>query len=121
MSEKQLREQLKTFGSERPNTTFIEFTRVTRPLYSSYDVSILQDAYDVITLELKNSAGAKSAYWIPVKKCDGVRWKVNKKSVSCDSGKAVDMIRFLVDPDNKAYLNATIRKLIFAGNIKPIY
>lgn len=121
MSEKQLREQLKTFDTDHPDTTFCEFTTVARPPYSSYDVTILQCAYDVITLELKNSAGARRAYWIPVKKCDGVRWKVSKNSISCDSGKAVDMIRFLVDPDNKAYLNVTIKELIFSGNIKPIY
>ena len=85
-----------------------------------YSVSILQSAADVITIILKGGAGAERYYWIPVKKCPGTRWKVNKKSVSNDTGEAADLIQFFIKPENVAYLRATINALIFSGNIKAV-
>ena len=105
-------------------TTYTNFAKVYndvsqfRPCYS---VSILQSAGDVIAVTLTSEAGANRAYWIPVKKCAGTVWKVNKKSIANDSGNAADLIQFLVNPENAAYLRATIRELIFSGNIKEAY
>ena len=81
-------------------------------------VSILQDAADTLTMILKDSAGVERSYWILIKKCSGMAWKLNKKSISNDAGSAADMIDFLANPEHGSYLRATIKGLIFSGNIK---
>lgn len=97
--------------------TYLNFSTIKREGWS-YQISILQYAADAITLILKNEAGRDRFYCIPVKRSTGIAWKVNKKSISNDTGNALDAIHFLVNPQNKAYLFATIRELIFSGNIK---
>jgi len=53
-----------------------------------------------LILEYENQRRA-----IPVKKAAGFSWKVNKKSVSCGSGNAADIIKVFNNYD--AYANAT--------------
>lgn len=97
--------------------TYLNFSTIEREGWS-YEISILQYAADAITLILKNEAGRDRFYCIPVKRSTGISLKVNKKSISNDTGNALDAIHFLVNPQNKDYLFATILELIFSGNIK---
>lgn len=89
---------------------------------STYDVDIFQCAYDEICICLDNTGYINCPsgvqFDIPIKKKAGFSIKVNKASVSNDSGKASDLIDFLSTETGGAFINGMIKKLIFENEKK---
>ena len=78
-----------------------------------YKVFIMQYSYDEIIVNINYAffKGHKKDIIIPVKKCAGFAWKLNKKSISCDSGKAADIIKLFAEWN--AYAKRTVTELCF--------
>ena len=109
---------IKQLETAKQHTTFCDFATITRGIWW-YHITILQYSYDEICISIKDQARVERSYIIPIKRKKSTAWKLNKKSISCDSGTAESMIRFLVNPENHTFLNLTLENLIFSGNIKP--
>ena len=81
-----------------------------------YDISALQYSRNEITVILTSSAGVNRFYIIPVRnncKCD---IGISGHSVSCKTGRAIDLLQFL--NQHKTWLNHIVRDIIFSGNIE---
>lgn len=79
-----------------------------------YDFWIIPNSFDEVCISVQNvlyENGTIKQYVFPIKKASGFSWKCNTQSISCDSGKATDIIKlFELFP---AYAKATVQKLVF--------
>lgn len=89
--------------------------------FRDYETDIFQSAYDEICIYLKNIRYINSygvQFIIPVRKKDGYRIKINKSSVSNDTGKAADLIEYLSTPLGSNFISGMVQKLIFENEKK---
>ena len=101
-------------------------TNAWKKIQDEYGNKLNDIQYDIVALPYSNNeiiVGTKEAfinytkyYLIPVKHCSGMAIKINKKSISCDSGNAVDAIKIL--DKYPAFLSRLVTEIIFKNGIK---
>lgn len=81
-----------------------------------YRVDIFQCSYDEICISLENTLyghGHSVQFDIPIRMSIGYAIKVNKSSIGNDSGKASDLIDFLLTDTGSAFVRGLVQKLVF--------
>lgn len=81
-----------------------------------YDIIALPYSYNELIIGTIDPSRQKRYYIIPVKKASGYAIKINKRSVSNESGTAEEALKTLSIVD--CFLRKIAENIIFTGNIK---